>query len=105
MPALVVFALNLDTGPFNDLSPRTYIALMGLGFIVGTAGHIVRSKAMVAAGITMIFLATVLLPLSPHASQCRPRQAAGRSCARRSSSSPTMPAVGSNGSAIGRPLP
>jgi hypothetical protein len=68
MEALAVFALNLDTGPFNDLSPRAYIALMGLGFVVGTAGHVVRSKAMVAAGIFMIFLATVLLPLSAHVS-------------------------------------
>jgi hypothetical protein len=69
MYALVVFALNLDTGPFNDLSPRAYIALMGMGFLVGTAGHIVRSKALVAAGILMIFLATVLLPLTAHVSQ------------------------------------
>jgi hypothetical protein len=69
MDALAVFALNLDTGPFNDLSPRAYIALMGLGFLVGTAGHVVRSKALVAAGILMIFLATVLLPLTAHVSQ------------------------------------
>ena len=66
MAALLVFALNLDTDPFNDLSPRTYIALMGIGFIVGTAGHIIKSKALIAAGILMIFLATVLLPLSAH---------------------------------------
>jgi len=68
MEALFVLAVDLDTGPFNYLSPRGYIILMGLGFLVGTGGHIVRSKAMVAAGITMIFLATVLLPLSQHAS-------------------------------------
>jgi hypothetical protein len=68
MEALLVFALNPDTGPFNNLSPRTYIALMGLGFIVGTAGHVVKSKALVAAGLLMIFLATVLLPLSAHVS-------------------------------------
>ena len=66
MAALFVFALNLDTDPFNDLSPRAYIALMGIGFVVGTAGHVVKSKAMVATGILMIFLATVLLPLSAH---------------------------------------
>jgi hypothetical protein len=66
MEALIVFALNLETDPFNNLSPRTYIALMGIGFVVGTAGHVVKSKAMVAAGILMIFLATVLLPLSAH---------------------------------------
>ena len=69
MDAFLVFALNLDTGPFNDLSPRAYIALMGIGFLVGTAGHVVRSKALVAAGILMIFLATVLLPLTSHVSQ------------------------------------
>jgi hypothetical protein len=69
MAALVVFALNLDTGPFDDLSPRAYIALMGIGFVVGTAGHVVKSKALVAAGILMIFLATVLLPLTAHVSQ------------------------------------
>jgi hypothetical protein len=69
MDALLVFALNLDTGPFDQLSPRAYIALMGVGFIVGTAGHVVRSKVLVAAGILMIFLATVLLPLSAHVSQ------------------------------------
>jgi hypothetical protein len=69
MDALLVLALNLDSGPFNDLSPRAYIALMGIGFLVGTAGHVVRSKVMVAAGLLMIFLATVLLPLTAHVSQ------------------------------------
>ena len=66
MAALLVFALNVDTDPFNDLSPRAYITLMGIGFVVGTAGHIVKSKVLIAAGILMIFLATVLLPLSAH---------------------------------------
>jgi hypothetical protein len=69
MDALAVVALNLDTGPFNDLSPRAYIALMGIGFVVGVAGHVVRSKTMVAAGILMVFLATVLLPLTTHVSR------------------------------------
>jgi hypothetical protein len=63
MAALVVLALNLDTSPY-DVSPRTYIALMGIGFIIGTAGHIVRSKPVVATGVLIIFLATVLLPLA-----------------------------------------
>ena len=68
MAALVVLALNLDTSPY-DLSPRTYIALMGIGFLIGTAGHIVRSKPMIAAGVLIIFLATVLLPLTAHVSR------------------------------------
>lgn len=66
MDALALLAINLDTTAFDDLSPRSYIALMGLGFLVGTAGHVVRSKVMVAAGVVMIFLATVLLPLTAH---------------------------------------
>jgi hypothetical protein len=69
MEALAVFALNLDTGPFDQLSPKAYIALMGIGFIVGVSGHVVRSKPLVAAGIFMIFLATVLLPLTQHVSR------------------------------------
>jgi hypothetical protein len=68
MDALIQFAVDLDTSQFDDLSPRAYIVLMGLGFLIGTAGHIVKSKVMVAAGILMIFLATVLLPLSAHVS-------------------------------------
>jgi hypothetical protein len=46
-----------------DPSPLPFIALMGLGFLVGVAGHVYRSKAAVAAGIGMIFLATLALPL------------------------------------------
>lgn len=69
MPLLGLLALNLDTSPFDDLSPRGYIALMGMGFVVGAAGHVVRSKVLVAAGVTMIFLATVLLPLTAHVSR------------------------------------
>jgi hypothetical protein len=69
MDALVVFALNLDTGPFDQLSPRAYIALMGIGFLVGVSGHVVRSKPLIAAGILMVFLATFLLPLTAHVSR------------------------------------
>jgi hypothetical protein len=68
MDALLVFAVDLNTRPFNDLSPRGYIVLMGLGFFVGIAGHVIRSKTLVAAGILIIFLATVLLPLTAHVS-------------------------------------
>ena len=68
MPTLALLAVNLDTSDFDNLSPRAYIALMGMGFIVGTAGHVVKSKTMVAAGVVMIFLATVLLPFASHAS-------------------------------------
>jgi hypothetical protein len=46
-----------------DASPLPFAALMGLGFLVGIAGHLYKSPALVALGIFMIFLATILLPL------------------------------------------
>lgn len=44
-------------------SPEPFIALMLVGFLVGTAGHVYGSRTTVAAGIGLIFLATLLLPL------------------------------------------
>jgi hypothetical protein len=44
-----------------DLAP--FIALMGVGFLVGVGGHVYHSRTAVAAGIGMIFVATLLLPL------------------------------------------
>ena len=46
-----------------DDSPLPFAALMGLGFLVGMAGHLYKSPALVAVGIFLIFLATILLPL------------------------------------------
>ena len=69
MDARVVSALQLPMGLLEQLSPGAYIVLMGFGFLVGTAGHVVRSKTLVAAGVVMVFLATVLLPLTAHVSQ------------------------------------
>jgi hypothetical protein len=43
---------------------KPYLALMVIGFVVGTFGHMSRSRAMVAIGIGMIFAATLLLPLA-----------------------------------------
>ena len=42
--------------------PLPFIALMGLGFVIGVAGNLYRSPATVAAGIGIIFVAT-LVPL------------------------------------------
>ena len=43
--------------------PLPFIALMGLGFVIGVAGHIYKSNTAIATGIGMIFVATILLPL------------------------------------------
>ena len=46
-----------------DPSPGPFIALMALGFFVGTAGHVYKSNWAIGTGIAMIFLSTILLPL------------------------------------------
>jgi hypothetical protein len=45
-------------------SLRFYLALMVVGFMIGVIGHVVGSKPMVAVGILMVFLATLLLPVA-----------------------------------------
>jgi hypothetical protein len=44
-------------------SPVPLLILMGAGFLVGICGHILRSKALIATGIGLIFLGTVLVPI------------------------------------------
>jgi hypothetical protein len=48
--------------------PLSSLALMGLGFAIGVAGHVYRSRTAVATGIGMIFVATLLLPLGAYLS-------------------------------------
>ncbi len=50
------------TGDWRS-EPEAFIALIIAGFVVGTLGHVFKSKTMVATGILMIFLATVGIPL------------------------------------------
>lgn len=53
------------SGDFT-VDPKAFLALIILGFVVGTLGHIYKSKTMVATGIVMIFLATVGIPVFLH---------------------------------------
>ena len=48
-------------------SPLPFIGLMALGFLVGVGGHVYKSRAAVATGIGLIFIATLLLPLALYA--------------------------------------
>lgn len=43
--------------------PKPYLILFGAGFALGILGHLFKVKVMIAAGIFMVMLATVLLPL------------------------------------------
>lgn len=44
-------------------TPEPFIALMFLGFLVGTAGHVYKKPGLVATGIGFVFLSTLLIPL------------------------------------------
>lgn len=46
-----------------DPSPLPFAFLMILGFVVGAAGHVWRSRTVAAIGIGMVFLGALLLPL------------------------------------------
>jgi len=55
---------SLSAGAFLPESIGPYIALMGIGFAVAILGHLSRSRWLVAVGVIMIFLATLLFPLA-----------------------------------------
>jgi hypothetical protein len=46
-----------------DPSPVPFVVLMGAGFLLGGIGHLYQSKTLIAAGIGLIFMATLGLPL------------------------------------------
>lgn len=52
-----------DLVPKGDPNLTVFIVIMLLGFMVGTYGHIAKSRALIIAGIVLIFAATVVLPL------------------------------------------
>ena len=45
-----------------EISLSYIYALLGLGFLLGTIGHIARARWLVVLGIVMIMGASVLLP-------------------------------------------
>ena len=65
--AVLAQFLDPDQGPEPSgdfrIEPEAFVALLLAGFAIGILGHIVKAKTLVAAGILMIFLATVGLPV------------------------------------------
>ncbi len=55
MPVALPLAIDAQIAPF--------VIMLAVGFLVGTIGHVIKSRTVVAIGIGLIFLATVLLPL------------------------------------------
>ena len=56
-------AFFYDPSPAFGANPVPFVVMMGAGFVIAVAGHIVRARSLVALGIGLIFLATFLLPL------------------------------------------
>ena len=55
---------TLSAGALLPESINPYIALMVAGFAIAILGHLSRSRWLVAVGLIMIFLATLLFPLA-----------------------------------------
>jgi hypothetical protein len=47
--------------------PKPYLAVFVIGFMVAVLGHVAQSKTLIAAGLLMIFMSTVLLPVAIYA--------------------------------------
>jgi hypothetical protein len=45
-------------------SPNPFVALMLAGFAIGIFGYLYGSRAIVAVGVGIVFLATLLIPLA-----------------------------------------
>ena len=60
--------LNPDDGPDPSgefrVSPTFLVVLLLLGFLIGTAGHIIKSRTLQIAGVLLIFAATIFLPIA-----------------------------------------
>jgi hypothetical protein len=63
-PLAFAGAAALRTAAVLPDDDTPYLVLMVAGFIVGILGHVFRVRLMVAVGIAMIFLATLLLPIA-----------------------------------------
>jgi hypothetical protein len=48
-------------------SPVPFVVLMTLGFLVGVTGHVYRSRPMIATGVGLVLIATLLLPRALYA--------------------------------------
>ena len=57
-----------QTGDFS-VDPTFFLVLFGVGFALGVFGHLFESRLMVAAGVLLIVLATVLVPLALQATR------------------------------------
>ncbi len=55
--------LALPLAALFPTSPTPYITMMLVGFAIGILGHLTRARWLVATGVILIFLGTLLFPL------------------------------------------
>jgi hypothetical protein len=51
------------------VSPTFFILVLGAGFVIGTVGHILKSRTLQAIGVILVLAATVVLPIAYSVSQ------------------------------------
>jgi hypothetical protein len=72
LPAALLVAMSdfLDPGRGREqggdfqVSPTFFIAVFAVGFLIAALGHLVRSRALMAAGVVLVMAATLLLPVA-----------------------------------------
>lgn len=57
-----------ERGGFR-VSPTVFVVMLVAGFLIGSFGHLIKSRTLVAIGVLLIFLATVLVPITIHATR------------------------------------
>jgi hypothetical protein len=71
--ALIASFLDPNAGPDQSggfrVSPTFFVLLFGIGFVVGIAGHLAKSRLLVALGILIVFAATVFIPIALQATR------------------------------------
>jgi hypothetical protein len=57
-----------QTGDFT-VDPTFFLVMFGIGFAIGMLGHLFKSRVLVAVGVLLIMLATVLVPVALQATR------------------------------------
>ncbi|SEH12219.1 hypothetical protein [Thermoleophilum album] len=65
LTVLLLARLPEQTGGF-EVDPTFFIATFAAGLAIGAAGHLLGVRLLVAAGVVLVMLATVVLPLVLH---------------------------------------
>jgi hypothetical protein len=64
MPTLLALAdLGEPRGDFQ-VSPTVFFTLFGLGFLIAALGHLAQSRTLIGAGVVLIFLGVVAVPVA-----------------------------------------